>query len=32
MARQVTLKGNAVDLEGPELKAGMKAPDAVLKK
>lgn len=32
MARQVTLKGNAVNLEGPELKVGMKAPDAALKK
>lgn len=32
MARQVNLKGQPVDLEGPELKAGMKAPDAVLKK
>lgn len=32
MARQVTLKGKPVDLEGPQLEAGMKAPDAVLKK
>lgn len=32
MARTVTLKGKPVELEGPELKAGMKAPDAVLKK
>jgi len=32
MARQVTLKGNAVELEGPELKPGDKAPDATLKK
>lgn len=32
MARQVNLKGKPVDIEGPELKAGMKAPDAVLKK
>jgi len=32
MARQVTLKGQAIELEGPELKVGMKAPDAILKK
>ncbi len=32
MARQVTMKGNPLELEGPELKPGMKAPTAVLKK
>lgn len=32
MARSVTLKGNPLDLEGPELKVGDKAPDAVLRK
>jgi thioredoxin-dependent peroxiredoxin len=32
MARQVALKGKPVELEGPELKPGMKAPDASLKK
>ena len=32
MARQTTLKGNPLDLEGPELKAGDKAPDARVKK
>ncbi len=32
MARQTTLKGNPFDLEGPQLKAGDKAPDATLKK
>src|SRR5580765_5773623 len=32
MARQVTLKGNPLNLEGPQLKAGDKAPDARLKK
>jgi thioredoxin-dependent peroxiredoxin len=32
MARQVTLKGNPIDLEGPELKPGDKAPDVTLKK
>ena len=32
MVRQVTLKGNAVELEGPELKPGMKAPERSLKK
>lgn len=32
MARQVTLKGNALELDGPELKAGDKAPDVTLKK
>lgn len=32
MARQCTLKGNPLPLEGPELKVGDKAPDAVLKK
>ncbi len=32
MARQTTLKGNPLDLEGPELKAGDPAPDARLKK
>ena len=32
MARQVTLKGQPVELEGQELKPGMKAPEAILKK
>lgn len=32
MARQVTLKGTPLSLEGPELKVGDKAPDATLKK
>jgi thiol peroxidase len=32
MARQVTLKGNPLNVEGPQLKAGDKAPDARLKK
>ncbi len=32
MARQVTLKGNAIELEGPELKAGDPAPNVTLKK
>jgi len=32
MARQCTLKGNPMPLEGPELKVGDKAPDATLKK
>lgn len=32
MARQVKLKGNPIDLEGPELKPGDKAPDVTLKK
>ncbi|HEY3244408.1 MAG TPA: thiol peroxidase [Phycisphaerae bacterium] len=32
MARTTTLKGKPFDLEGPELKAGQKAPDATLKK
>ena len=32
MARQVTLKGNPLKLEGPELKIGDRAPDATLKK
>jgi thioredoxin-dependent peroxiredoxin len=32
MARQTTLKGNPLELEGPELKKGDKAPDASLKK
>ena len=32
MARQVTLKGNPLNLDGPELKAGDKAPDVRLKK
>jgi len=27
MARTVTLKGNPIDLDGPELKVGDKAPD-----
>jgi len=32
MARQVTLKGSPLELDGPELKAGDKAPDVRLKK
>ncbi|RIK66243.1 MAG: thiol peroxidase [Planctomycetota bacterium] len=32
MARTCTLKGNPLDLEGPELKVGDKAPLATLKK
>ena len=32
MARQTTLKGKPFNLEGPELKAGDKAPDVQLKK
>lgn len=32
MARSCTLKGNPLPLEGPELKIGTKAPDALLKK
>jgi len=32
MARTCTLKGNPLNLAGPELKAGEKAPDATLKK
>lgn len=32
MARQTTLKGNPLDLDGPELKAGDRAPDVRLKK
>ena len=32
MARTCTLKGNPLNLEGPELKVGDKAPDATLKK
>lgn len=32
MARQVKLKGNPIDLEGPELKPGDKAPEVTLKK
>jgi thioredoxin-dependent peroxiredoxin len=32
MARTVTLKGNPLNLEGPQLKAGDQAPDAVVKK
>jgi len=32
MARQTTLKGNPLDLEGPELKVGSKAPDVTVKK
>ncbi len=32
MARTVTLKGSPLDLEGPELKVGDKAPDVALKK
>lgn len=32
MARSVTLKGNPLSLEGPELKAGDSAPDARVKK
>lgn len=31
MGRTVTLKGNALDLEGPELKVGDSAPDATLR-
>lgn len=32
MARTCTLKGNPLNLEGPELKVGDKAPDATLRK
>jgi len=32
MGRTCTLKGNALELEGPALKVGDMAPDAVLKK
>lgn len=32
MARQCTLKGNPLDLDGPELKVGDTAPDATVKK
>ena len=32
MARNCTLKGNPLALEGPEIKVGDKAPDAKLKK
>lgn len=32
MARTCTLKGKPLNLEGPELKVGTKAPDATLKK
>jgi thiol peroxidase len=32
LARQVTLKGARLDLEGPELKPGSKAPDVRVKK
>lgn len=32
MGRQVTLKGGPLDLEGPELKVGDRAPDARVKK
>lgn len=32
MARTCTLKGNPLNLEGPQLKPGDKAPDATLKK
>lgn len=32
MARTCTLKGNPLNLEGPELKVGDTAPDATLKK
>jgi len=32
MARQVMMKGKPVELEGPQLKPGMNAPDAVLKR
>ena len=32
MARQVKLKGTPLDLEGPELKVGDRAPDVRLKK
>jgi len=31
VARSCTLKGNALELEGPELKVGDKAPDATVK-
>lgn len=30
MSRQVTLRGNPLELEGPELKPGDKAPDATV--
>lgn len=30
MSRQVTLRGNPLELEGPELKVGDKAPDATV--
>lgn len=32
MARSCTLKGNQLTLDGPELKVGDRAPDAVLRK
>ncbi len=32
MGRTCTLKGNPLDLDGPQLKAGDKAPNATLKK
>jgi thiol peroxidase len=32
MARTCTLKGNPLNLAGPELKVGQKAPDATLRK
>ena len=32
MSRSCTLKGNKLDLEGPELRVGSKAPDATLRK
>lgn len=32
MSRTTTLRGNPLDLEGPELKPGDKAPDAVVSK
>lgn len=32
MARQTTLKGNPLDLEGPQLKVGDQAPDVTVKK
>lgn len=32
MGRSCTLKGNALELDGPELQVGQKAPDAILKK
>ncbi|MFQ5492240.1 MAG: thiol peroxidase, partial [Phycisphaerae bacterium] len=32
MARSVTLKGNTLNLVGPELKVGDKAPNATLRK